>query len=579
MVGGSISVRMLGGFDVEVDGRPIPSERWRRRRAADLVKLLALGPGHRLGREQLMDAIWPDLPPDRAGANLRKAAYHARKALGVSDGVSLDGMMVELGKGRRVGTDVVRFEQAVGAALGSGSTEACRSAAALYGGVLLPGDLYASWSTEFRSRLADSHVRVLEGGELWGRLVQVDPTHERAHQEIIRAHLANRDRASALRQFEDLRVALRDHLGVLPSRSSMELYEEALSLDAPDTPTAAERARALLAWGVVHWERHDMAEATRAASEARALAIDAGLGRELTEASELLGLIAYAQGKWRTVFAEQFIESMRHTPEMTPFLYDAHMCMSEFALCEVDGIRDVAELAEAILATALDVGSRQGTALGLLLRGEAAMLGATDPTPAAEDLTEAAHLHQEIGSLTGWALALERLAQTEAVAGNRSASARRHRRALELAEGSPVPRHLVPFVYGGMLDGGGSVTTFAVVEEAAEAMSGLDVCDPCAMGFRVGAVHTCLAAGELDAARSYLAEAERVSTMWPGGPWHAAISEAGAAIRRHQEGDPDEIARLLEDAAAGFAAASRPRDEARCRRALATWYEHLHRER
>ena len=44
-----------------------------------MVKLLALAPGHRLHREQLMESLWPDLDPDAAGANLRKALHFARR--------------------------------------------------------------------------------------------------------------------------------------------------------------------------------------------------------------------------------------------------------------------------------------------------------------------------------------------------------------------------------------------------------------------------------------------------------------------------------------------------------------------
>jgi hypothetical protein len=45
------------------------------------VKLLALAPRHRLHREQVIDALWPDLPPDAGAANLRKAAHYRDRAL------------------------------------------------------------------------------------------------------------------------------------------------------------------------------------------------------------------------------------------------------------------------------------------------------------------------------------------------------------------------------------------------------------------------------------------------------------------------------------------------------------------
>ena len=52
---------LLGGFRVSVGARTIEDGGWRLRKAASLVKLLALAPGHRLHREQAMDLLWPHL--------------------------------------------------------------------------------------------------------------------------------------------------------------------------------------------------------------------------------------------------------------------------------------------------------------------------------------------------------------------------------------------------------------------------------------------------------------------------------------------------------------------------------------
>ena len=48
-----------------------------------LVKLLALRPGRRLPREQVIDLLWPDLLLEQAAPRLHKAAHYARTALGV----------------------------------------------------------------------------------------------------------------------------------------------------------------------------------------------------------------------------------------------------------------------------------------------------------------------------------------------------------------------------------------------------------------------------------------------------------------------------------------------------------------
>jgi DNA-binding SARP family transcriptional activator len=97
----------------------------------------------------------------------------------------------------------------------------------------------------------------------------------------MRAHLDAGERREAIRRFELLREALRDRLGVGPDRATVALYEEVLAVEGAPKPSEAERAHALLAWALVHMNRGDLAEAERAAEEARAIALDATLGREL----------------------------------------------------------------------------------------------------------------------------------------------------------------------------------------------------------------------------------------------------------------------------------------------------------
>src|SRR5260370_18790755 len=76
-----VTVSLLGGFTAAVDGVSVPSTAWRLKKARELVKLLALAPGHRLHREQAMDALWQDRGPAAAANNLHQAVYVARRAL------------------------------------------------------------------------------------------------------------------------------------------------------------------------------------------------------------------------------------------------------------------------------------------------------------------------------------------------------------------------------------------------------------------------------------------------------------------------------------------------------------------
>ncbi len=77
----TVRVRLLGGFSVAVGTRTIEDEAWRLRKAAGLVKLLALSPNQRLHREQAMDLLWPELGKKAASNNPRQALHAVRRTL------------------------------------------------------------------------------------------------------------------------------------------------------------------------------------------------------------------------------------------------------------------------------------------------------------------------------------------------------------------------------------------------------------------------------------------------------------------------------------------------------------------
>jgi len=71
-----------------------------------------------------MDLFWPDLDPEAAGANLRKAVHFARRSLGEHELID-SGDTVALAPHIELVTDVAAFEQAAEDALRSGDASAC----------------------------------------------------------------------------------------------------------------------------------------------------------------------------------------------------------------------------------------------------------------------------------------------------------------------------------------------------------------------------------------------------------------------------------------------------------------------
>ena len=77
----AVRIGLLGGFRVSVGNRTIEEGAWRLRKAASLVKLLALARGHRLHRERVMDLLWPELGAKAASNNLRQVLHIVRRTL------------------------------------------------------------------------------------------------------------------------------------------------------------------------------------------------------------------------------------------------------------------------------------------------------------------------------------------------------------------------------------------------------------------------------------------------------------------------------------------------------------------
>jgi len=146
---GEVTVTLLGGFAAAVDAAPVPEKAWRLKKARELVKLLALAPGHRLHRERAMDVLWRDRDPTAAANNLNQAVHVARRALG-ADAIELRDEVLHL----VADVDVDRFERAAADARHVDSAAAYRAALELYAGELLPENLYDDWAEARREELA-----------------------------------------------------------------------------------------------------------------------------------------------------------------------------------------------------------------------------------------------------------------------------------------------------------------------------------------------------------------------------------------------------------------------------------------
>jgi DNA-binding SARP family transcriptional activator len=547
-----------------VNDRVIGADAWRREKAAALVKRLALSPGRRLHREQALDLLWPDLDPEAAGANLRKAVHFARRTLGEHDLIELGGDAVALGPGADVRLDTEEFDAAAKAALKSEDPRDCERAAELYGGELLPDDRYVDWLDEPREKLRERYARVLKSGKLWERLVALDPTDETAQCALMQAALDAGNRGEVIRLFQRLRERLRVELGVGPKAAAIALYERALATQEAAPANLGDRLRAQLAWGLVHLQGGDPTKAASIARETRDLALGAELGREVGEASALLGLTAHVQGKWPELFDSEFTEWVRKAPASASTVFDGHMCLAQFSLCGPQGHETTRKAASAMLSVAEQAGSKAGRALALGCLGEAALFSGF-VEEAEQLLTEANRLHTENDAAAGRAFTLQRLAEIALVRDRKSEARELVRRAIGIAESSWLNIHLWIRLQALVVQtASGAEDLGRAIVDGDRFLAGAASCQTCSIGFRTASAIALAEAGELEEVSRRIDEAERIAGMWSGGPWVAAVWEA-RGVQRRAQGQEERALAAFDEAATRFGELGRPLDQSRCR--------------
>jgi DNA-binding SARP family transcriptional activator len=262
----SLEIFLLGPFRVSVGGAPVADCDWQRRKPKALVKLLALQPQHRLHREQVIEHLLPGLDPEAAAKNLNKIIYLARRALepglksgGESRFILTREQQVALGAPGGLWLDHEVFAERARAAVRGGDAAAGEEALALYGGDLLPEDLYEEWVARRREELRALYHELLlalaghyenrgddaKAVERLRSLLAADAAHEEAHRQLMRLYARAGHRHQALQQYQACREALRRELDAEPEAETVRLAEQiargqlsAGTADGPAPPAA-----------------------------------------------------------------------------------------------------------------------------------------------------------------------------------------------------------------------------------------------------------------------------------------------------------------------------------------------------
>ena len=235
----AIRLSLLDGFELRVDGTPVEVTLGGQR----LLAFLAVQERPVLG-EYVAACLWADRSSEHARANLRAAL----------DRIRLPGLMlVDIAASHlRLGPDVsVDFRDAIDGAriLLSARSEVAEGD---FEEFLMSGDVLPGWHEDWvvieRERLRQLRLhalealcrRLTEAGKLAEAIdvglaaVAADPLRESAHRVLIKAHLAEGNRAEAVRQCEVYRELLWSGLGVSPSAQLKALMTDGLADAGPD---------------------------------------------------------------------------------------------------------------------------------------------------------------------------------------------------------------------------------------------------------------------------------------------------------------------------------------------------------
>jgi DNA-binding SARP family transcriptional activator len=241
--GYALAVRTLGPFAVWRGDEPVTARDWQREKARQIFQLLLTYPRQWFYREQIIDHLWPHLPPDAAERDFKVALNALNRALEPNRPRGAPPLFVVrrrsvygLNPVARIVVDASEFEQLAA----SDDIDHLHQALALYEDDYLPDSMYEDWPAAERQRLrhlylvtAERLARHLLQDKTWEEAIQVcqailarDNCWEAAYRLLMRAYAAQDNRTQVRSVYQQCVTTLREELAVEPSPTTQALFEK-----------------------------------------------------------------------------------------------------------------------------------------------------------------------------------------------------------------------------------------------------------------------------------------------------------------------------------------------------------------
>lgn len=249
-----LRIFMLGKFQVYRTDGPVPDAAWKLQKNKALLKILLTHRRRALGREQLLEWLWPDIEPESGDRNLRVAVSQLREALepdlprsAYSQYILTTDSGYAWNQRAEYWLDVDEFQHLADSMvlvaldeLGVEITSQLKQTIRLYRGEYLEEDRYADWATAERDQLSElfltllgrlagiylKHRQYAEAAATCSQILAIDRCRESAWQQLMLCRYYAGDQAAGRRAYEDCRHALQTELELSPLPETDALYEK-----------------------------------------------------------------------------------------------------------------------------------------------------------------------------------------------------------------------------------------------------------------------------------------------------------------------------------------------------------------
>ncbi len=246
----AITLLLFGTLELRADGRSVE---FATAAARALLAYLAAESDRAHSRERLATLLWPEQSQAAALTNLRQTLARLRKALPNPHLLDVSNQTLQF-NAAQAPVDLLRFEALLAqvtahnhnaATLCPVCVSSVQEAISLYRDAFLQGfylkgsDLFDEWLLFKREQLHRQMLWALDlltshheaAGDyaemqmLAYRQIALEPWHEEAHAQLMRALAYQGERVQALAQFDTLSRTLNSEMGMLPSAETVALYE------------------------------------------------------------------------------------------------------------------------------------------------------------------------------------------------------------------------------------------------------------------------------------------------------------------------------------------------------------------